>query len=163
MEETAEMSKSESKLTKEDLQREMSQKVTKLKCANRDGDLYYINCPDCDCTDLQKISLYMCRTCGTHFDLYHEDGRKEILLRDYPYQTERRMLIGTFDKEGDYFEEWFKITPRIESYNLPFLRTKTLYKDLQKDGKDGHGHHKYKRYALIPLGEVINKEDGSQK
>jgi hypothetical protein len=146
------------KYTVNDLKKEKSQHITKMHCANRDGDLYYINCPDCKCTDLKERTVLMCKNCGTHFNLYFEDGHKELLVRDYSEQTDKRLVIGTFDDDGDYFQEWYIITPKIESYNLPFKKKKALYKDLQDNGKDGHGHHKYKRYALIPLGEVEDKE-----
>lgn len=152
MEETKqETTKKEHILTIEGLKKEESQHVTNVHCANRDGDLYYISCPSCDCIDLKAKRIMMCKSCGQHFSLYFEDGHKELLLRDYSSLNDKRIEIGSFEPDSDYFQEWFHICPKIEDVVSKFKHKKTLFRDLQKDGFDGHSHHKYKRYALVPI------------
>ena len=41
--------------------------------------------------------------------------------------------------------------PRLMKEKYPDMKITTLYRDLQKDGKDGHGHKRYRKYVLIPL------------
>ena len=45
-----------------------------LWIVNRDGDRYYIECPDCHTTNLNNIRLFGCKSCHTRFTIYGEDG-----------------------------------------------------------------------------------------
>jgi len=130
-----------------------------LLAINRDGDKYYVECPSCNSTSLNKNTLLSCKTCHTHFQPYYEDG-----LISYNVDTESNGINGSMGEikilevkpdayfkqillgRNDYPEHLEKLR---EKY--PDMKVIKLSKDLQPDGKDAHGHEKYKRYALIPL------------
>jgi len=130
-----------------------------LLCANRDGDLYYIECPSCHSTDVHRRTFVGCRSCHTQFQLYFEDGIRTIdirtdlsnlsaredahfveIKRPNRHSTEAHIWHPRNEKR---FEELLKSHPEAKKL--------TLYRDLQIDGKDGHGHELYRRFAIIPL------------
>ena len=129
-----------------------------LVVIDRDGDKYFAECPSCHSTDLNGQRLLSCRTCHTHFQPYYEDGvsfyrvdtehgsisnNEEIKLIELkPDAYFKKILYG----RNDYPE---RLEELKEKY--PNLKVLKIARDLQKDGKDAHGHHNYKRYALIPL------------
>jgi len=126
---------------------------------NRDGDLYYIECPECHSTALTSKRLLGCKSCHTRFSLYFEDGFRSLsvitnsgtvsgsngkikLLELKPKAYFKSQLLGRNDNP--------KAMSDLKK-KYPDLKVIILNKDLQKDGKDAHGHQQYKRYALIPL------------
>lgn len=127
--------------------------------ANRDGDLYYIECPSCHSTELNSKRLIACKNCHTHFSVYLEDG-----FRTFKVITNSGTVSGSDGeikllelKPGNYFKvellgrnNKFSIISNLKK-KYPDLKIVTLERDLGEDGKDAHGHSKYKRYALIPL------------
>ena len=121
----------------------------RVHCANRDGDLFYIECPDCHCVDLKAKRMMMCRECGQHFSLYFEDGHKSFDIKK---------LGKTFsgDKEFDIIKldsndwHWYVPYPRHNVESMQPAEIKILRRDLN-GGEDAHGHERYRRYALIPL------------
>jgi hypothetical protein len=52
----------------------------KIHAADRDGDLYVIECPDCGSTDLNVARFFGCKKCHTRFSVYTEDGLREFEL-----------------------------------------------------------------------------------
>lgn len=131
-----------------------------LLCANRDGDLYYIECPSCHSTNVHRRTFVGCRSCHTQFQLYFEDG-----CRTQDIHTDLSNLSARGDKTE--FVEIKRPNRRVTDAHIwhprnekrfkelqdshPEARKLTLYRDLQKDGKDGHGHSPYTRFAIIPL------------
>jgi len=130
-----------------------------ISVVNRDGDLYYIECPECHSTDLTARRLLTCRDCHTTFNLYFEDGYQRFsvitnfgrvdgyngkmkLMELKPNAYFKTQLLGRNDKATALNEIKKK---------YPDMKIITLYRDLSKNGKDAHDHAKYKRYALIPL------------
>lgn len=125
---------------------------------NRDGDLYFIECPECHTTDINAQRIFGCRKCHVRFCVYAEDG-----ISSFCVQTESG-TVTPFDKKikilqlkkGDYFHK--NHLPRNDGQMstlkaaFPEMKVITLYRDFQKEsGKDAHGHERYRRYALIPL------------
>ena len=49
-----------------------------LMTVNRDGDKFYIECPECHSTDLDKQRIFGCKDCHTRFTVYLEDGFDSI-------------------------------------------------------------------------------------
>ena len=47
---------------------------------NRDGDKFFIECPECHTTDLNAIRLFGCKSCHTRFHVYGEDGISSTCL-----------------------------------------------------------------------------------
>ena len=128
-----------------------------LICANRDGDLYFIECPKCHSTDLNTQRLIGCRYCHTRFSLYFEDGMRIFHLDNEmgtASPSNGRIKIIELKKD-DYFSKI--LLPRNEKRlnelkeKYPDFKVIILNKDLRKDGKDAHGHHKYESFALVPI------------
>jgi hypothetical protein len=124
--------------------------------ANRDGDLFYIECPECHSTDLNSNRLICCRNCHTFFSLYFEDGFKVFWTETnngtiHGYDNKIKLIQL---KKNDVFLKYLmpRNEHRIEELkkDYPDLKVITLMRDF-KDGTDGHKHEKYKKYALIPL------------
>lgn len=131
----------------------------RLMIVNRDGDEYYIECPECHSSSLNAQHIFGCKKCFTRFQLYLEDGfSQEMVETEFngissglngeikvielkPDAYFKKILYG----RNDYPET---IDELREKY--PDLKIKTYKRDL-RDGNDAHGHGKYKRYALIPL------------
>jgi hypothetical protein len=130
-----------------------------LQVVNRDGDLYYVECPECHGVDLHTIELFACRSCHTFFKAYTEDG-----LITFTVENEGGGL-GTYGKKVKllkllFSHDTYKILHGRNEHRLSELESKypelqviTLERDLNKIGCDAHGHSKYKKYALIPLGD----------
>ena len=124
---------------------------------NRDGDKFYIECPECHSTDLNSKRIISCRSCHTHFSVYLEDGFRSIsVLTSFGTIGSYKEAIKLMElKPGDYFK--VNLLGRNESRlnkikeKYPDMKVIKLYRDLQKNGKDAHDHAKYKRYAIIPL------------
>lgn len=120
-------------------------------CANRDGDLYYIECPECHSTDINRPHMFMCRDCGTFFDLYKEDGIKSYFgvkvnwtIKDY-----EKMTIITDDR-GIYYSPFERQQAQLKKeLGASFKREETICRDLRKNGKDAHGHQKYQKFLVI--------------
>ncbi len=129
-----------------------------IYAANRDGDLFYIECPSCHSTDLNTKRIMSCRKCHTHFSLYLEDG-----FQTFPAITQSgsiNPLHGGNEiklaklKPGDYFLTNIlgRNVTRIDELKAkyPDLKIVKLGRDLS-NGTDAHGHAEYKRFVLIPL------------
>jgi hypothetical protein len=123
-------------------------KLLNVWCANRDGDLYYIECPECSCVDLKAKRIMMCRSCGQHFSLYFEDGSRNFDVRQFGSTFSDKEVKIILLEEKD--KEWHVPFPRHNIESMEPVKIKTLYRDLN-DGKDGHGHERYRKFALIPL------------
>jgi len=128
----------------------------KIHTVNRDGDKFFITCPECDNMDLTSLTVLGCKRCHTQFTLYFEDGYDTIdfdsaSIGNPSYFDNKLKLIELDGKKRKvlYGRNNQKIDDIKSKY--PNAKIVTLCKDLQKDGKDAHGHGKYKRYALIPL------------
>ena len=127
---------------------------------NRDGDLFFVECPVCHSTDIQSRRILACRSCHEHFMPYYEDGCQTINVDNEfgsvrPNSEGKVCLIEL--KKNDYFKKVLlgrndkpEVLAKIKA-KYPEMRVLRLPADLQKNGKDAHGHKSYKRYALIPL------------
>lgn len=126
--------------------------------ANRDGDLFYIECPTCHSTDLNTKRIVSCRDCHTHFSLYFEDG-----LKSFPTITQSGAIAPMHGgveikllklKPGDYFltNVLGRNAAHIDELKTkyPDLKVVKLKRDLH-NGTDAHNHQQYKRFVLIPL------------
>jgi len=123
-----------------------------LHCANRDGDLFFIECPSCHHVDLKAKKILMCRDCGQHFVPYFEDGHKIIKnVKKFGKTLYDEVRLVTFDKKDDYFKVWHVPYPRHDIKGMNPNEIIYLRRDLRKDMKDGHGHEKYKKFLLIPV------------
>lgn len=128
-----------------------------ISTVNRDGDLFYIECPECHSTDLNSKRIISCKSCHTHFSIYLEDGFKSIsVLTEHGTIGNHKEVIKLMElKPGDYSKVNLlgrnegRLNEIKEKY--PDMKVIKLYKDLQKNGKDAHYHDEYKRYAIIPL------------
>lgn len=129
-----------------------------LLAADRDGDLYFIECPECHSLDIHTIRLFACRCCHTFFKVYTEDGLRVLTVEnDFgsigSYGNELKLL--KLSPEADTHKILFgrnehRLSELKEKY--PKMKVVTLERDLH-GGHDAHGHEKYKKYALIPLGD----------
>ena len=124
--------------------------------ANRDGDLFYVECPECHSTDLNAKRIIACRKCHTFFSVYFEDGfyRHSVLTEFGSINGYDNKITLLKLKPNDYFKTVLlprnrKTLSRIKE-KYPDLEVIVFYRDLH-DGKDAHGHQKYRRYALVPL------------
>ena len=128
-----------------------------ILAVDRDGDLFYIECPNCHSTDLNTKSLIACRKCHTFFNIYFEDGfHKYTVFTDFGeingYDNKIKLIQL---KPKDYFK--FKLHGKNENKlsklkeKYPDMKVITLYRDLGDDGMDAHRHEKYRKYAIIPL------------
>ena len=131
----------------------------KLAVINRDGDKYYAECPSCHSTDLNGQRLLSCKSCHTHFQAYYEDGFHFMNVdTDHGSISSSSGEVKVIELEPDaYFK---KILHGRNDYpehidklrvKYPDMKILKIARDLGKDGKDAHGHAKYKRFALIPL------------
>ncbi|KKN07042.1 hypothetical protein LCGC14_1071210 [marine sediment metagenome] len=118
-------------------------------CANRDGDLHYIECPECSCVDLKPKRIMMCKDCGQHFSLYFEDGFKSFDVKKFWHTFDKEKQVKIIHLQSNDME-WHVPYPRHDIDSMEPAEIKILYKDL-KNGKDGHGHQRYRKFALIPL------------
>lgn len=123
------------KLTDRRKKRNWSRKVY---AANRDGDYYLIECPECH--DQQRFYYvkenhnFECG-CGVIFQVYLEDGLLEI-----EEHRDGNLLLPTKMVQDDMGHWHTGIT-----VDAPWWWTRRdLYPDLQENGKDGHGHYEYK-------------------
>ncbi len=125
---------------------------------NRDGDLFFIECPECHTTDINAVRVFGCRKCHTRFSLYAEDGIDSLCVETEsgtvtPSDNEIKLLQL---KKGDYFLK--NHLPRNDGQiatlkaAFPEMKVIKLHRDFnKKSGKDAHDHERYRRYALIPL------------
>jgi hypothetical protein len=129
-----------------------------VHAVNRDGDMHFIECPECHTTNVNSLRLFGCKKCHTRFSLYGEDG-----FQTYCVESESG-TVNPFDKKITLLRlksnDWFlkNHLPRNDGTlddlkkEFPDMKVIKLYQDLDRiSGKDAHGHEKYKRYALIPL------------
>lgn len=129
-----------------------------LLIVDRDGENFFIECPDCHSTDLNSMRLISCKKCHTHFTLYFEDGFKDqdVFTDGYPVSDREKVKIIALKGKNDYFKHI--LYPKYDNDGdlkklkdkYPEMRIITIYRDLH-NGKDAHQHQKYKKYALIPL------------
>jgi len=129
---------------------------TDLYAVNRDGDLFYIECPNCHNVELIKRTFFGCKHCMENFSVYCEDG-----LRHYPVNSDFGSLSSRDTikliqlKDNDYF--YIPLYGRNEKRvnglkgKYPNMKIINLDRDLQNDNRDAHGHCKYKRFAIIRL------------
>ncbi len=127
-----------------------------VHAVNRDGDLYFIECPECHTTDVNMLKMFGCRKCHTRFSVYPEDGFKWFCVETefgdvHAFDNTIKLLQLRPD---DYFLK--DLLPRNSGQlkelrkAFPNMKVIELSRDLH-EGKDAHGHQKYKKYALIPL------------
>lgn len=125
-----------------------------LFVANRDGDLYYVECPECSGTDLTQFRLLGCKRCHTRFSVYFEDGFKsfEVQADGNISSYDKLKLVQPDPQDSSYFIWHGRNADRIEELksHYPMAKVITLLKDY-KNGKDGHGHEEYSKYVLIPI------------
>lgn len=129
-----------------------------VHAVNRDGDLYFIECPECHTTNVNALKLFGCKSCHTRFSLYGEDGFKSFRVESEsgPVSAHSNRIHLLQLKTGDYFVK--EHLPRNDGQlgelkkAFPEMKVIELSRDFRSDtGKDAHGHQRYKRYALIPL------------
>jgi nitrate/TMAO reductase-like tetraheme cytochrome c subunit len=133
--------------------------MQKLTIINRDGDNFFVECPNCHSTDLNGQRILSCRSCHTHFQPYYEDGCTTFNVETDHGTISANDVISVIGLKGkdDYFKKILhgrndyeeKLNKLKEKY--PNLKVIRIYRDLQKNGKDSHGHERYRRFALIPL------------
>lgn len=124
-----------------------------LYVINRDGDLFYAQCPKCKSTDLKRRTFLGCKSCFTNFQPYYEDG-----LKYYPVLTEFSKLSAgdkiTLVRLKAHF--WNPIYGRNENSiktikeKVPDAKIITIPPDY-RNGKDAHGHSNYSKFLIIPL------------
>lgn len=125
---------------------------------DRDGDKFYVECPSCHSTELNTMRIVSCKHCHSHFVPYYEDGCSTLKIFTDMGSLGNYDELAVISLEKDsYFKHILHgrndkkscIDKLKEKY--PFMKIMRIRKDLGKDGKDAHGHSKYKRFALIPL------------
>lgn len=123
---------------------------------NRDGDKCYIECPDCHNMDLTSLRVLGCSYCHTRFTVYPEDGIRYQSLVTEMGRCSAGGELRIVGKEKDahfkqilYPRNYEKAAEIVQMW--PHAEIVTLQRDLQKDGKDAHGHALYKKYVLIPI------------
>ena len=123
-----------------------SNNLYSIYAVNRDGDLGYIECPDCHKIDLKKKIVFMCKDCGQHFMIDTEDG-----IKNFPtYAGIGVSASGTIKlvKEQDgYFSTY--VMPREYNNITREMKVNELWRDLQPNGKDAHGHDYYRKVNII--------------
>lgn len=127
--------------------------------ANRDGDKYFIECPECHQTNLNAIRLFGCTSCHTRFTVYPEDGISMTCLYTEMHSVRRcgkePITVVSLNKKDAYFRQilYGRNSGKKEEIieKCPGSEIKEFKPDLQKNGKDAHGHEPYKRYILIPI------------
>jgi len=125
-----------------------------LYCINRDGDLHYVECPECYSTDLKKPHLFLCRNCGINFDVSKEDGVKRLayIKVNYSIKKGKPKLKIIVDKRGRYYLPFERqVEQLIEELGEEYDKTILVSKDLRENGKDAHGHAKYQKYLVIKI------------
>lgn len=128
-----------------------------LVTVNRDGDRYYVECPQCHSTDLNTQRITSCRRCHTHFTFHSEDGVANIKVQaDFSsISAGGEVTLLQLGGSKDYF--YRELLPRNSKciddlrQTYPNLKVTRLHRDLQEDGKDAHSHAPYKRFVLVPL------------
>lgn len=128
-----------------------------LHIVNRDGDQFYIECPECHGTELTTSRTFGCKNCHTQFTLYLEDGYKSLRV------LSEIGSVGSYDdvklinlRGNDYFNhELYGRNDHphtIEEIKKTYPDAKVIRigKDLH-DGKDAHGHAEYKKFVIIPV------------
>lgn len=129
-----------------------------ITAANRDGDLFYVECPECGSLDLNIRRFVACRNCHTFFSLYFEDGMKRIDVENdfssISAHGENLKLISLDSQDHVkkilYGRNKNRLGELKEKY--PDAKVMTLYRDFNPKTKmDGHNHHQYRRFAIIPL------------
>ena len=121
-------------------------------CANRDGDLYYIECPECHSTDLKRPHMFMCRDCGTFFYLYTEDGIKNYwwVRVNHTIRNQDKEIIIMTDERGRHYSPFERQQEQLKKELGDSLkRTEIIYRDLRENGKDAHRHQKYQKFLVI--------------
>lgn len=77
-----------------------------LWIVNRDGDKFYIECPDCHNTDLTSKRIYGCTKCHTQFTVHPEDGTSYQTLITEMGPSRGREEIKIIGKGQDsYFKQ----------------------------------------------------------
>lgn len=117
-----------------------------LLAANRDGDLFYAECPECHGVDLKSKRIIMCRDCGQHFIMYFEDGflQFDVMNSGGSFHRDKEARIIRLEKNGN----WYAPFPRHDIASMNPVEQKVLYRDL-RNGKDAHGHAEYERITII--------------
>ena len=151
--------------------------TNRVELVDRDGDLHYINCPECDNHSVRSKKLYMCLHCGMHFSLYLEDGSRYIEINDQYGSVSghgKEMVVLSFSGEfKTHSDDVVIIYPRHfinNEYNdkgileivrekYPNAQMKTQYRDLnRRTGKDAHSHEYYTQYSLTPVMTPVMQE-----
>jgi len=108
---------------------------------NRDGDLFFVECPIChrqDCLepeDSRVRGVFRCqfRDCKHLFEVYTEDGVKTIFDHREGNLESKDILV----LDGD------KLRAGINDDAPWWWRRYPIYRDLQENGRDAHGHRPY--------------------
>lgn len=109
---------------------------------NRDGDYYLVECPSChrQCISRDKAhGRFICSYCDIGFVVYTEDGA--FSFRDYREGNVNFPANLVWDEAGNGYLGLTEDAPW-------WWRRRDIYRDLRKDGKDGHGHQ---LYETVPL------------
>ena len=128
-----------------------------LFVVNREGDKYYIECPECHSTNIQSRRFFSCCKCHTHFQAYLEDGFSihRVLMQGGSINTNEEIKL-VYLKPSDYFchiiygrNDRPEIIDKIKAKH-PEAKIVKIARDLRR-GKDAHGHSRYNRFVMIPL------------
>ena len=127
---------------------------TSLHVVNRDGDLFYIECPNCHNTELISRRFFGCKHCMENFSVYCEDGLKYYSINsDFGSLSSGDTIKLIRLKRNDYFcvPLYGRNEKRIEELKkeYPDMEIINLYRDLQNDNKDAHSHCEYKRFTIF--------------
>ena len=129
-----------------------------LHMADRDGDRYYVECPEChSMRDIRAKRIMACGSCFTHFNLYFEDGHRRIdLTTQDPWISggdEIKVLWTKGKREGTPYilygrnNHKNRLDKLRETY--PDMYIETIERDLH-GGMDAHGHERYTTYDVKP-------------
>jgi ribosomal protein L37AE/L43A len=123
-----------------------SNELYSIYAVNRDGDLGYIECPDCHKLDLKKKTIFMCKDCGQHFMIYTEDGIKYFPTYVGIGISASGAIKLVKEKDG-HFSTY--VMPREYNSITKEMKVTELWRDLQSNGKDAHGHDFYRKVNII--------------
>lgn len=117
---------------------------------NRDGDLFLTECPKCHSQNVslnEKTKHFYCRKCDVIFEVYKEDGAVRIMDHrkgdvDFP-------AVAVWDKPCKVYRLGIR-------QDAPWWwESRAVLQDLH-NGKDAHGHEKYKVVGSQPRESEID-------